>query len=609
MKFDQPSGGSFFSNHVLQPMLRLMETLGAACAALLVLERFNQDGFLPMLQWMTAYPRIAAANVLILASLYGLLRAGFRKPLLPASVFGLLVFAVGSVHDLKILLKGEPLLPMDIHNYKEAAMIAPNMNIRLDRGFWINLLFLAACVVLIYGWERFVLKPLPARRRVYAIPAAVLALIGLISLGNGTIRSHFDVLDIRYDQSRNYQYNGFMVASVMNLSGARVKTPANYGLEYFKQVLQRTEFNAVGESAQTVKPNIIVLQMEAYSDPRLLDASLAYKPDPFDPLEPYRDAMHSFHALASVLGGSTATTEFEVLTGFNMAHAPQGIMPFVQYMNQDRPSLVWDLRNMGYQTVGIHPNTGAFYSRDEAYPHLGFEQFMTLEDFKDPQYVGYYVADQSTMDKVIEVYENRTEDRPFFCFTVTIQNHGPYNLEGLDREYGVQEGAVALSDTQNRELRNFGANLQDSSQMLADLMTYFSRQDEPVLLLAYGDHQATWSWSQALPASQDLQVAKYLTEGFYWANYPVDFEDRPVIGANYLAPYLLKYAELPLPEYDQILLQQADTVLGYNPFFVMKNDLTIALQPDDAVKTFSLVQYDRMFGKNYLETLLQNHGQ
>jgi phosphoglycerol transferase MdoB-like AlkP superfamily enzyme len=609
MKFNLRSMMILFNNHVLQPALRLLETLIAASAALIVLERFNQEGLSPLLEWLTVYPRIAAANLLILASLYALLRVWFRKPLLPACIFGLLVFTVGSVHYLKVLLKGEPLMPMDIHNFKEASMIAPNMNIQLDQGFWINLMFLAICIVMISAWQRFVLKPLPARRRMYAAPAAILAVFCIAGLGNAKVRSHFDVLDIRYNQSYNYQYNGFMVASLMNMSGAKVKTPEHYDQDYFRQVLQTTEFNTAPKTEQEVKPNIIVLQMEAYSDPRLLDPSLKYKPDPFAPLKPYRDSMQSFHTLASVLGGSTATTEFEFLTGFNMDHAPQGIMPFVQYMTKDRPSLVWDLKDLGYQTVGIHPNTGTFYSRDVAYPHLGFEQFITLEDFKDPQYVGYYVSDQSTKDKIIETYKNRIKEKPFFCFTVTIQNHGPYNLEGIDRPYGVKEGAVALSDTQNRELRNFGANLQDSSQMLADLIKYFSKQDEPVLILAYGDHQATWSWAKTLPASDDLQAAKYLTEGFFWANYPVDFEERPVIGSNYLAPYLLKYAGIPLPEYDQLLYRQAEQILGYNPFFVMKNDQTIALQPDDSVEAFALVQYDRMFGKNYLESLLQKRGQ
>lgn len=607
MRFNDRLGGRFQKTQYgfLQPLLRIIEVLGAAAAALLVLERFNQEGLMPLLQWIEGSPNIFLANLAILACIYILLRIWFLKPLIPASLFGTFIFAIGGVHYLKVLLKGEPLMPMDIFSYKEASMIAPNMNIQLNRGFWFNLVFLILCIALIYGYQRFIWKPLPVRRWLLVVPAAVLAVLCLASLGSVKIRSRFDVIDIRYDQSTNYIYNGFMVASVMNMSGSRVKIPANYDQAYFQQLLQSTEFNEKATNPEKL-PNIIVLQMEAYSDPRLLDPTLQYDPDPFAALDKYKDQMHSFHTMTSVLGGSTATTEFEFLTGFNMAHAPQGIMPFVQYMTKERPSLAWDLQEIGYKTIGVHPNIGSFYSRDTAYPYLGFQQFLTLDDFKDPKYVGYYVSDQSTKDKIIETFENRDKEQPLFCFTVTIQNHGPYNLDGIDLAYGVEDGAVSLNDTQNRELRNYASNLQDESQMLADLLGYFSKQDEPVLLLAYGDHQATWSWSKSLPDSQKLQTAKYLTEGFFWANYSVDFEERPVIGANYLSPYLLKYAGIPQPEYYQLLYRQAEQVLGYNPFFVLNQDHSVTLQPDSNIESFALVQYDRMFGRNYLEALLEN---
>jgi len=592
--------------NVVQVIFRGLEVVGASAAALIIIERFNQEGTGLLWLWFLNSPKIVIANVLILASIYGLIRICFRKPLIPACIYGGLIFGIGCVHYYKVLLKGEPLMPIDVLNVKTAAMIAPNMNIQLNRGFWINLGFLLFCILLIALYQQFILRPLPVRRWFYIVPIACLAALCLIGFSNSKIRNQFDVVDIRYDQSYNYKYNGFMMAALMNTGGTRVKAPEGYDQAYFQQLLQSRDLDAVPAVKSESLPTIIVVQTEAFSDPRLLDNTLKYDPDPFAALEKYRGSMHSFKTLTSVLGGSTATTEFEFLTGFNMAYAPQGIMPFVQYMSKERPSLAWDLQKMGYETIGIHANVGTFYARDKAYPRLGFQKFFTIDDFKEPQYQGYYVSDQSTEEKIIETYENKPHNQPLFCFTVTIQNHGPYNLTGIDRKYGVQEGAVALTETQNRELRNFGANLQDESQMLANLIQYFSEQNEPVLLLAYGDHQATWSWSKSLPDSQNLQAAKYLTEGFFWTNYPVDFEKRTVIGANYLSPYLFKYAGLPLPAYYQLLYQEATQVLGYNPFFVLKNDHSIVMQPDSEIESFALLQYDRTFGKDYLGLLLQN---
>ena len=54
------------------------------------------------------------------------------------------------------------------------------------------------------------------------------------------------------------------------------------------------------------------------------------------------------------------------------------------------------------------------------YANFGFDDFLGIEDFEDPRYVRSFVSDQSSFDKVIELYE---QDRgKQFIFNVTMQN-------------------------------------------------------------------------------------------------------------------------------------------------------------------------------------------
>jgi phosphoglycerol transferase MdoB-like AlkP superfamily enzyme len=598
-------------NPIKQLALRFIEWLGSGLVILIVLERFNQGGTAALRQWFDASPTLAFYNLVILLLCYGIFRVWFAKPLIPAALYSFLMLFVGTVHYLKLMLKGEPLLPMDIFNIKTAAQIAPNMDIHLYRGFWLNVCFVLFWLAIIFIYQQKLWRPLPWRR-VYIVFAGVIVIgLGLSLFSDAGRRSQMGIIDIRYNQNQNYRRNGFTAASLTNMTGARIKTPEGYNEAIFKELLQSVNLTSSdevgaavpGKQQAKVLPNIIVLQMEAYSDPRLWDPGLELEPDPFSPLKKHQSRLQPLKILTSVLGGSTATTEFEFLTGYNMSHAPQGIMPFVQYMGKQRPSLVWDLAKLDYLTVGIHPNIASFYARNEAYPNLGFADLIDIEDFVKPKYVGYYVSDQSVLDKIKETIEGRKPDKPLFCFTVSIQNHGPYSLPELNRPYEVKEGQIPLNELQIQTLRNFSANILDSSEMLAELLDYLDQQEEPYLVLAYGDHHANWDWGNQLPDDLEHISHKYLTEGFFWTNYPLEYEDRSVISANYLSTYLLKYAGIPLSAYYQLLYDQAQQVLGYNPFFIIEKDGSVITNKDEFIKLNQLIQYDRMFGKGYLDKL------
>lgn len=591
-----------------QLILRLFEILLMGAASFVILERCNMGGLWAALNWLWNKPRLFLLDFALGAVFYGLIRCFFRKPLIPACVFVLLTAFLSSVNYYKMILRGDPLIPMDIYNLGVAAEMAPNMNITLNSVIVMNLLFLTACLAVIWAYQRWLYRPLTERRgRRWLGAAACLALCLLFFhhfLDMGTLKAQ-GAVDVRYNQFTNYRTNGFLVSTMMNLTHIDVEEPEGYGPEAVRQAA--AEINAwqppgaLGSPGEM--PHIIAIQMEAYGDPRRLSADIVFETDPFSPLEPYQDELRSFRTLTSIVGGGTANSEYEFLTGFNMIFCPPGVTPFLTYVNKDRPSLARDLTSLGYRNFALHPNTGSFYGRDMVYPNLGFQEFYTIEDFDNPAYQGYYVTDEAFKDKLIEIFDQKRkgEEGPIFAFGVSIQNHGPYNYPECAREYPFRAADLSLNEEQVMEISTYAAHMYDANVMLAELMDYLSGLDEPVLLLVYGDHQASWTWANAFEQTPELVMEKYLTDSFFWANYPIEEPDTPLISASGLAPWLLRYADLPMNTYFRGVQKQFEDKMAYNLAVTVDLAGQVSFSDKEALEPLKLLPYDRMFGKDYID--------
>ena len=596
-----------------QMALRVSEYLGCAVFGAIILERCNQGGAGALWTWVSQRPGLAAVSVLVMLCVYTLLRIFFREPFLPFVLYGAIVNLIGAAHLFKMFYRGEPVFPNDLFNVGPAFSIAGRMQIHFNRGLVFNLLFFIVCALALRLVSRRFYRPLPIHPVGKIGPGLLVPVICLLYLANITHLEAFGVLDIRYDQYHNYLRNGFVLSTMMNLADSKVEKPAGYGREAMEDMRRGIEAapDPAPLGSPPAKPHIIVLQMEAYADPGVFDPPIRYAEDPFAPLYtqdrawplsgPERNRLQHFQTLVSIIGGGTSDTEFEFLTGYSMRFCPMGVTPFIRYMDKATPSVATDLTALGYRTVAMHPHKGSFYSRDKAYPRLGFDRFVTQEEFTDPQYIGY-ISDESFGDKVIELFEEEKENGPLFLFGISIQNHGPYNIPELQRDYPLAgSGATALEAGQIRELETFGANLRDSSVMLERLVRYFSLVDEPILLLVFGDHQAAWPWIFNMTQEPSLELKKYSTESFFWANYPLQADIQPVVGASALAPLLMRKAGLPLPLYQKGIYLQSSEQMAYNISITVDKDGSPRYIDRERAEGYRMLQYDRVFGGNYLE--------
>ena len=131
-----------------------------------------------------------------------------------------------------------------------------------------------------------------------------------------------------------------------------------------------------------------------------------------------------------VVGAGTANTEFEVLTGMSSRFFGPGEYPFQTCLkDQTVESVAYDLKENGYATHAIHNHRAAFYSRNEVYPNLGFDDFTALEYMpaveKTPT---NWAKDGVLKDQILQALDV-TEDQADLVFTVSVQGHGKYPME------------------------------------------------------------------------------------------------------------------------------------------------------------------------------------
>ena len=129
--------------------------------------------------------------------------------------------------------------------------------------------------------------------------------------------------------------------------------------------------------------------------------------------------------------------EFEALTGYSVSFLPSGSKPYQQHVTKPMFAMPNYLKLKGYQTAAVHCFWAKYWSRDKAYPNLGFSDFISLEDMhgvtkvRKHYWTSGLVTDDSMADQIIQQYEkmSTSSDKPIFLHAVTMQNHTNYNKD------------------------------------------------------------------------------------------------------------------------------------------------------------------------------------
>ena len=545
-----------------------------------------------------------------------------------------------AVNFYTLQLRGEPFLPWDLTQVSEAAGVASAAGIHIQTSMVVSIvlvLLLLAASFFLYrgrkkaGWKFRILG-------FAASAAATCALIFGVFL-QPTVTQTIGIMPDAWMQDRYYRYYGVVTGFMTNLSNLEIDKPDNYSEEAVDAILDNVDESqkfstsplyptsyaaTTAKDEQVKKPTIIYVMNESYWDVSELEQyGIKFDTDVSANLHALQQTSAYGRAYSPSFGGGTCDVEFEALTGYSASFLPSGSKPYQQHVTKPMFALPSYLKTQGYQTAAVHCFWARYWSRDTAYPNLGLDDFISLEDMhgvtkvRKHYWTNGLVTDDSMADQIIGQYEKMkaSSDEPVFLHAVTMQNHTNYNKDNYpdDQRVKVLEHPAGMKASTVGALEDFATGIRDADAMMGKLTAYFSQVDEPVILVFWGDHynpidsnyDVYTTTGYASDSSADPRL--HQTTLLMWSNYSDAQVDLGTIAAYDISPVMMNLYGLQQPLYFQFLNRQLRVASRACTRGVTMNlDGTTTLEPTEFQQRWTqehwMLQYDLMFGKGYALT-------
>ena len=564
----------------------------------------------------------------------------FRLP--PLSTLGMAVLGCVpcAVNFYTLQLRGEPFLPWDLAQVSEAAGVASAAGIKIQTSMIVTvvveLALMAGSFFLYRG--RHKQRWLPRVAGSAATAAALCLLIFGVYLQPAVCQA-IGIVPDAWMQDRYYRYYGVVTGFMTNLSNLEIEKPDNYSEETVDAILDNVDESrkfstsplyptsyaaTTAKDEQVKKPTIIYVMNESYWDVSELEQyGIKFDTDVSANLHALQQTSAYGRAYSPSFGGGTCDVEFEALTGYSVSFLPSGSKPYQQHVTNPMFALPSYLKTQGYQTAAVHCFWAKYWSRDTAYPNLGLDDFISLEDMhgvtkvRKHYWTSGLVTDDSMADQIIGQYEKMkaSSDEPVFLHAVTMQNHTNYNKDNYpdDQRVKVLEHPAGMKASTVGALEDFATGIRDADAMLGKLTAYFSQVDEPVILVFWGDHynpidsnyDVYTTTGYASDSSADPRL--HQTTLLLWSNYSDAQVDLGTIAAYDISPVMMNLYGLQQPLYFQFLNRQLRVASRACTRGVTMNlDGTTTLEPTEFQQRWTqehwMLQYDLMFGKGYALT-------
>ena len=564
----------------------------------------------------------------------------FRLP--PLSTLGMAVLGCVpcAVNFYTLQLRGEPFLPWDLAQVSEAAGVASAAGIKIQTSMIVTvvveLALMASSFFLYRG--RHKQRWLPRVAGSAATAAALCLLIFGVYLQPAVCQAVGIVAD-PWMQDRYYRYYGVVTGFMTNLSNLEIDKPDGYSEEAVDAILDNVDESqkfstsplyptsyaaTTAKDEQVKKPTIIYVMDESYWDVSELEQyGIKFDTDVSANLHALQQTSAYGRAYSPSFGGGTCDVEFEALTGYSASFLPSGSKPYQQHVTKPMFALPSYLKTQGYQTAAVHCFWAKYWSRDTAYPNLGLDDFISLEDMhgvtkvRKHYWTNGLVTDDSMADQIIGQYEKMkaSSDEPVFLHAVTMQNHTNYNKDNYpdDQRVKVLEHPAGMKASTVGALEDFATGIRDADAMMGKLTAYFSQVDEPVILVFWGDHynpidsnyDVYTTTGYASDSSADPRL--HQTTLLMWSNYSDAPVDLGTIAAYDISPVMMNLYGLQQPLYFQFLNRQLRVASRACTRGVTMNlDGTTTLEPTEFQQRWTqehwMLQYDLMFGKGYALT-------
>lgn len=515
------------------PLTLLAAVLLAGCITLLALW-CQPNAFRSVLIIFKAQPLLILLNAMPVGLFLLLFTCLLRNVFFGAALTNLLICGFSIANRVKIEVRDEPVFPRDLALLKEVGVIVTDYDIHYP---WAVIAMVAAATLALVILGIFVgSKPFPVQKlqnwagRLLGAAASALILVALTFTvyASNDLYNSFRVSNAYYVPSV-FNELGFPYCFFHQFTTYPVDKPQDFNKDQAELWEKEAPPAIPGWEAQPI--SVIMIMNEAFSDITDHEA-FAYDEtnDPLPNLQAMRNDPHAVtgHIVVPNFAAGTANTEFDVMTGIQTNALSETTSSAMRVVNRNLDSLFRVYGNNGYQTSYFHPGDNWFYNRENVLAWMGAEKTMFTNQMEGLAYKGRWVTDASLTDLITEEFESAVAaGKPLFHYMTTIQNHMSYTPDkyGEGYEYPEVPLNVTVSDNVQSMLNVYVEGARDADAMLGDLRNYFSAQDEPVVLVFFGDHLPYLGDNQVGYAELGMtaepyweELGSYQTPFVIWAN-------------------------------------------------------------------------------------------
>lgn len=503
------------------------------------------------------------------------------------------------INELKMSARGEAFTLNDITVAKEAFLVAGNYDLRIS-SVDVKIFLLLLCIFFIL---RFFI---PKRQKtgdeknikIISIVSALVCAGVFVTLWMNikNVTERLGEAENVFVTAEFYDRKGYLVG-IARTTPHKMKSPSNYSKRAIKEIQDSVSIKKNDNS-----PNIIFVMNESLYDIEVL-GGVEFSRNPLEKMKKWQEKYAHGNFISPTFGGGTCNTEFEVLTGCPLDNVREySELPYLDLIHHDVVSLISLMNHNGYRTTAFHSNTGSYFNRRQIYNYMGFEEVYFTEEMGELPKEGQYPSDLELYKKVIETYEaGKSNNKPFFAYIITMQNHGGYSYEydecGIEVLHGIYEN--------ERALQTYANIISSSVDAMEYLITYFEALEDPTVIVMFGDHIPGVNVVFGDRNEEVENVEPYVlavTPLVIYSNYDLPNEDWGFVNGYKLAAKVLEYSGINMDKFFAYELadNNVPTDRGYcyiDEKWIASEEIKAEIQ--EYKKNIWLLAYDRLFGGKY----------
>ncbi len=551
------------------------------------------------------HPLIALLNILPVVLLILLLYCLVGRAWIAFLVGSVPVMLASVGNYFKIVCRDDPFMFADIPDITTALGISERYDLSMNWRLGFCLFCMVFGTLFLFFFVRGRVRP---RWRLALGAVILLSIIPLVG-----VYTSDDVYD---NKTQNYEYadqwaapqvfltRGFVYPFLYSIKEAFPEPPQGYSEEAALEILESYTPQDIPEDK---KVNVIGIQLEAFNDLERLGIT-GIAPEVYEKYHALEAESYTGNLITNIFAGGTVRTERAFLTGDVT----------LEDFRRDTGSYVWYFKDQGYHAEGIHPYHDYYYNRKNVNSYLGFDQYWFFQNRYDEINDGHIAMDDVLFPDLLQFYQNRDKDTPYFNFTVTYQGHGPYATDALEGTDGWWDGTYSDESTYYI-LNNYLDSVQETAGQLWDFIQALREDEDPVVVVVFGDHNPWLGYSNSAYHDLGVNLDTSTEEGFYnyygtryliWANDAAketlnnDFTgEGPDVSPCFLMNVLFEqcgwgsgsaYMQLTGEVMEQI------PVINTDGFYVENGQVTTALS-DTAQELFSRLEIAQFYRKQHSE--------